>query len=47
MENKELFKDKRWNQYLGGKVIGKSEITKEQKEWAENLHKENIKNKKK
>ena len=47
MENRELFKDKRWNQNLSGKVIGKSEITKKEKEWAEKLHKENMKEQKK
>lgn len=28
---KELFSDKRWNQPLGGKVIGHREITEEEK----------------
>jgi len=40
MENKKLFQDKRWTQNPGGEVIGYEEVTKEEKEWAENLIKQ-------
>lgn len=48
MKDKVLFQDKRWTQNPGGVVIGKSEVTEEDKKWAEELHEqileENIKN---
>lgn len=40
MSEKELFKDKRWTQNPGAVVTGKSEITEEDKKWAEELHKQ-------
>lgn len=40
MKDNKLFQDKRWTQNPGGVVIGKSEITEEDKEWAEKLHKQ-------
>lgn len=43
MENKKLFQDKRWTQNPGGVVTGKSEVTEEDKKWAEELHKQIVK----
>lgn len=40
MENKKLFQDKRWTQDLGGVVTGTSEISEEDKKWAEELIKQ-------
>ena len=40
MKDKKLFQDKRWTQNPGGAVTGKSEVTKEDKKWAEELHKQ-------
>lgn len=36
---KELFSDKRWNQPLGGRVIGHREITEEEKKEVEEYKK--------
>lgn len=43
---KELFSDKRWNQPLGGRVIGHKEITEEQKRKVE-AYKEQLRQKSK
>ena len=40
MNDKKLFKDKRWTQNPGGIVTGKSEIKEEDKKWAEELYKQ-------
>lgn len=40
MKNKKLFQDKRWTQDPGGIVTGTSEISKEDKKWAEELIKQ-------
>lgn len=48
MEDKRLFQNKRWTQDPGGVVTGTSEISEEDKKWAEELIKqeeqENINN---
>lgn len=45
-KKKELFSDKRWNQPLGGRVIGHREITEEEKKEVEE-YKEGLRKKSK
>ena len=47
MKDKKLFQDKRWTQNPGGVVTEKSEITEEDKEWAEELHRQILEENKK
>lgn len=39
-KKKELFSDERWNQPLGGRVIGHREVTEEQKRKVEEYRKQ-------
>lgn len=46
MNNKNLFRDKRWTQNPGGEIVGYEEVSEEEKKWADELIKQ-IENKEK